>query len=200
MTTLTALPPLNVNGRGLDYLERDEGGDSEDENSGGESAVKKRSNPGLSGLIQSKQFTISNLLLKKINFTKAKSTFALEEIPYQPVNHQKTPPLSRTIPPVTLISTQLVPSPTTATPPSSVTPSSSSRNPALYPAVDPGVAWQQQTRIGKGLRNTGNTCFLNSALQVLLHTAPLIKNLSNGTHHNQATCKSTKRLPLESFR
>ncbi|KAI0722755.1 cysteine proteinase [Earliella scabrosa] len=34
--------------------------------------------------------------------------------------------------------------------------------------------WPSNVTVGCGLNNTGNTCFLNSALQCLLHTTPLI--------------------------
>jgi ubiquitin carboxyl-terminal hydrolase 36/42 len=37
------------------------------------------------------------------------------------------------------------------------------------------TSWPKSFGVGAGFHNTGNTCFLNSALQCLAHTAPLIR-------------------------
>jgi len=50
--------------------------------------------------------------------------------------------------------------------------------------VDSLMNWPHENAPGSGLKNIGNTCFLNSVLQCVLYTVPL-KNYLNYSEHSQ---------------
>lgn len=57
----------------------------------------------------------------------------------------------------------------------------------LFPPERLNLKWTQVQRIGAGLQNMGNTCFLNSALQCLTYTPPFANYLL--TREHSKTCK-----------
>ncbi|KAJ4479262.1 cysteine proteinase [Lentinula aciculospora] len=78
----------------------------------------------------------------------------------------------------------------TSTAPSQSTPAPKA-NPKTRPLFtgDIDLSWPRGAKLGSGLHNTGNTCFLNSAIQCLVHTPPLLHLLVQHTPE-KCPCKN----------
>ncbi|XP_056392001.1 ubiquitin carboxyl-terminal hydrolase 42 isoform X2 [Hyla sarda] len=57
----------------------------------------------------------------------------------------------------------------------------------LFPAEKLRLRWQRIQKVGAGLQNLGNTCFVNSVLQCLTYTAPLANYML--TREHSKTCR-----------
>lgn len=52
----------------------------------------------------------------------------------------------------------------------------------LFPMERLSLKWERVYRVGAGLHNLGNTCFLNSTVQCLTYTPPLANYLLSREH------------------
>lgn len=52
----------------------------------------------------------------------------------------------------------------------------------LFPVERLSLRWERVYRVGAGLHNLGNTCFLNSTVQCLTYTPPLANHLLSREH------------------
>lgn len=58
----------------------------------------------------------------------------------------------------------------------------------LYDPAELEMKWLSPRGVGSGLGNMGNTCFLNSVLQCLTYTPPMVNYLASGHHKKNCEC------------
>ncbi|BGP22426.1 proteophosphoglycan ppg4 [Rhodotorula toruloides] len=145
--------------------------------------------------------SLKSLLEQPVRFAPAQGRQQDDEIPYQPINVKPAvgssslpngSPGSTSGSPVASTSKQPYTTNGLPTPPPSVSAPTASifgRGSSLFPPIDTSTSWPKRYPVGAGLNNLGNTCFLNSALQVLLHTPPLLRYLESTQHPAETNCK-----------
>lgn len=60
----------------------------------------------------------------------------------------------------------------------------------LFPGNKLSMKWERVYRVGAGLHNLGNTCFLNSTVQCLTYTPPLANYLLSKEHSRSCKYRS----------
>ncbi|KAF9238748.1 cysteine proteinase [Melanogaster broomeanus] len=126
------------------------------------------SSSGTLAVAEGKYEPINTPKASKVNNLDLHHANSINQYPRQPREQPKTPSISHSAPP--------------KAPPSS--PSGAKHS--LYNGIL-DFTWPPGHTVGSGLHNTGNTCFLNSALQCLLHTPPLLRVLQ--AHSKSDPCR-----------